>query len=619
MKKTLFALLVAVLLFPLAGSAQPIQLRVDASDAPRRIYHAELTIPAAPGPLNLFYPKWIPGEHAPDGPITDLVGLTISAQGQTLQWKRDSVELFSFHLTVPPGANSVDVKLDFVATPDASGFSAAASSTSELAILSWNQLLLYPQGKASDAVQVSAQLEVPAGWKFGTALPVSSVNGNSIEFKTVSLTTLVDSPVLTGQHFREIDLSPGALPPHYLDIAADSDDDLDASSDVIDKFRKLVKEARALFGATHYNSYHFLLSLSDQIAHFGLEHHESSDDRARENYLTDDNSLLAGATLLSHEYVHSWNGKYRRPEGLATRDYEQPMKTDMLWAYEGLTEYLGWVLAARSGLISPELNRQFLAISAAELDNEAGRNWRSLLDTAVSAQLLYDARPDWESLRRSVDFYEEGALIWLEADTIIRTETRGRKSLDDFCRTFEGAPSGPPQVKPYTLDSLVESLNSIAPYDWKTFFQSRIEKVGGGAPLGGIVAGGYQLIYKDQLSDAQIAAEHSHGYTDVAYSIGLKLGSEGTVVDSLPDKPAAKAGIAPGFRITAVNGRRYSADVLRTEIRNARNTGTLDLAAANGRSIATYRLNYREGEKYPNLERNDQTPLLDDILRPLTK
>lgn len=619
MRKILCVPFVAVFLFPLAALAQPIQLRVDATDAPRRIYHAELTIPAAPGPFNLFYPKWIPGEHAPDGPITDLVGLTISARGQTLEWKRDLVEMFSFHLTVPPGADSVDVKLDFVATPDASGFSAAASTTSELAILSWNQLLLYPQGEASDAVQVTAQLRVPAGWKFGTALPVSSVNSNSIEFKTVSLTTLVDSPVLTGRHFREIDLSPGATPPHYLDIAADSDDALEASSDVIDKFRKLVKEAKALFGSTHYNSYHFLLSLSDQIAHFGLEHHESSDDRARENYLIDDNSLLAGATLLSHEYVHSWNGKYRRPEGLATRDYEQPMKTDMLWTYEGLTEYLGWVLAARSGLISPDLNRQFLAMSAAELDNEAGRKWRSLLDTAVSAQLLYDARPDWESLRRSVDFYEEGALIWLEADTIIRRQTRGRKSIDDFCRSFEGAPGGPPQVKPYTFENLVEALNGITPYDWKTFFQSRINEVGGGAPLGGIEAGGYRLIYKDQPSDAQVAAEEDHGYTDFGYSIGLKLGSEGTVIDILPDKPAAKAGIAPGFRITAVNGRRYSADVLRAEIRNARKTGALDLVAANGKSIATYKLNYRDGEKYPVFERNDQPPLLDDILRPLTR
>jgi predicted metalloprotease with PDZ domain len=608
------------LLFPIVALGQaPIRLRVDATEAPRKIYHAELTIPAAPGPLNLFYPKWIPGEHAPTGPITDLVGLKISAKGQALQWKRDPVELFSFHVTVPPGADSVDVKLDFLSAPEANGFSSAASTTSELAVLSWNQLVLYPRGKASDEVQVSAQLRLPADWKFGTALPVARVNGSDVEFKNVSLTTLVDSPVLTGRHFREFDLSPGSKPAHFLDVAADSDEALNAPPDAVEKLKKLVREAQSLFGATHYNSYHFLLALSDQIAHFGLEHHESSDDQARENYLIDPTSLMAGAFLLPHEYVHSWNGKYRRPEGLATKDYEQPMKGDLLWIYEGLTEYYGWVLAARSGLISPDIDRQFMALTAAEYDHRAGRNWRPLSDTAVAAQLLYDARPDWESLRRGVDFYEEGALIWLEADTIIRKQTQGRKSLDDFCRVFYGGPSGPPHVRPYALESVAEALNGIAPYDWKTFFQTRVERVGGGAPLDGISGGGYRLAYSDRQSEVARVTEQVHESTDVEYSIGLKLNGEGGVTDVLPEGPAAIAGIAPGMRVTAVNDRRYSGDVLREEIRNAKITGSLQLLAANGKSFATYKVNYRDGEKYPFLQRNDQPPLLDDILQPLTK
>jgi predicted metalloprotease with PDZ domain len=606
-------------LFPLAAFSQPIQLRVDATEAARRIYHAELTIPAAPGPLTLFYPKWIPGEHAPSGPITDLAGLRFSARGQVLSWKRDSVNMFGFHLTVPPGADAVDVKLDFLSTPEATGFSSAASSSSELAVVSWNQLLLYPQGKADDDIQVAAHLHLPADWKFGTALPVNRVSGSNVEFKTVALTTLVDSPVLTGRHFREFDLSPGTRPAHYLDVAADSDDALDAPSGVIEKYRKLVREAQALFGATHYNSYHFLLALSDQIAHFGLEHHESSDDQARENYLIDDTSLLAGVTLLPHEYVHSWNGKYRRPDGLTTRDYEQPMKGDLLWIYEGLTEYLGWVLAARSGLITPDLNRQFLALNAASLDNEVGRNWRSLQDTSISAQLLYDARPDWESLRRSVDFYEEGALIWLEADTIIRKQTQGRKSIDDFCRSFAGPPAGPPQVKSYTLENVIETLNSIAAYDWKTFFQARVEKIGGGAPLGGIEAGGYRLVYRDQPSEAERASQQNHSYAGFEYSIGLKLTTEGVIIDVLPEKPAGKAGIGPGMRLTSVNGRHYSAEVLREEIRNAKSSGSLELVVANEKAVSTYKLNYRDGERYAYLERNNQPPLLDQILRPLTK
>jgi predicted metalloprotease with PDZ domain len=600
--------------------AAPIVLRLDATEAARKIYHAQLTIPAAPGPMTLFYPKWIPGEHAPTGPITDLAGLQITSGGQAVAWKRDSAEMFAFHINVPQGASSVDVKLDFFSTPDGTGFSSAASATSELAILSWNQMVLYPQGLASDELEVTAQLRLPEGWKFGTALPVARTNGNTVQFKTASLTTLVDSPVLAGRHFRTIELTPDATPTHYLDIAADSDEALNAPANLIEHYRKLVREAKALFGATHYRQYHFLLALSDQIGHFGLEHHESSDDQARENYLTDTTSNLVGATLLPHEYVHSWNGKYRRPEGLATRDYEQPMKGDLLWVYEGLTEYLGWILAARSGLISPDLNRQFLAIDAAILDNRAGREWRSLADTAVAAQLLYDARTDWESSRRGTDFYNEGMLIWMEADNIIRKQTQGKKSLDDFCRAFHGGPSGPPQVKPYSFESVTETLNGIAGYDWKAFFVTRLNRTGTDrAPLGGIEAGGYRLAYVDQPSEAERSTEQVRQTANVAYSIGLRLNSDGGIIDVLPELSAAKAGIGPGMKLVAINDRKYSADVLREEIRNAVSGGPLELLVANGKSFTTYKLNYHQGEKYPVLQRNGQSPLLDEILKPLTR
>jgi predicted metalloprotease with PDZ domain len=613
------AALAFIIVFAVASFAQqPIRLHVDAAEAPRRIYHADLNIPASPGPMTLFYPKWIPGEHAPTGPITDLAGLKISAGGRPVEWKRDSVELFAFHINVPQGATSVDVKLDFLSNSDAAGFSSGASATSELAVMSWNQLLLYPQGKASDDVEIEAELHLPADWKFGTALPVGKKNGSNVQFKTVSLTTLVDSPVLAGRHFREIELSPGATPAHYLDVAADSEEALNAPPQLIEKYKKLIKEAQALFGATHYREYHFLLALSDQIAHFGLEHHESSDDQARENYLTDATSHLAGASLLPHEYVHSWNGKYRRPDGLATRNYEQPMKGDLLWVYEGLTEYLGWVLTTRSGLLTAEQSRQSLALDAAMLDSRAGREWRSLADTAVAAQLLYDARPDWESARRSVDFYSEGMLIWLEADTLIRKQTQSRKSLDDFCRTFLGGPSGPPQVKAYTFDNLLESLNTVTPYDWKSFFESRVNKTGTNrAPLGGIEGGGYRLSYVAIPSEAERASDLIRQSTSVAFSIGLKLNPDGTIIDVLPEKAAAKAGIGPGMKVVTVNDHKYSSDVLREGIRDAKLTGALDLLVANGKSSSTYKLNYREGEKHPVLERNTQPALLDDILKPL--
>jgi predicted metalloprotease with PDZ domain len=386
---------------------------------------------------------------------------------------------------------------------------------------------------------------------------------------------------------------------------------------LITKFQQLVKEAHALFGATHYREYHFLLALSDRIAHFGLEHHESSDDQTRERFLVDPATNANSASLLPHEFVHSWNGKYRRPDGLATGGYEKPMRGDLLWIYEGLTEYYGWVLAARSGLITPEQNLQAFAVAVAPLDNRVGREWRSLADTAVAAQLLYEARSDWESLRRGVDFYDEGALIWLEADTIIRKQTQGKKSLDDFCRAFHGGASGPAEVKPYTLADVTRTLNAIAPYDWNGFFDSRVNKTGTSrAPVGGLEAGGYRLVYRDKPTEMQRDGERISRNVNVAYSIGLRLREDGSVVDVLPEKAGAESGIAPGMKITMVNGREYSGQVIRDAIREAANGGPLELVAANGKASSTYKLDYHEGEKYPALERNGQRALLDDILKP---
>ena len=595
----------------------PITLKVDASEAFRKIYHVELAIPANPGPFILAYPKWLPGEHSPSGPITDVAGLKISAGGRPLEWRRDSVNLFAFHITVPAGASSVDVKFDFLSNADADGFSSGASATSDLAILSWNQLLFYPAGKASDAVEFARQLRLPSEWKFGTALPVEKTSGEKVEFKNVSMTTLVDSPVVMGRYFRQFDLSPGATPAHYLDAVADSEEALNAPPELIAKFRQLIREGHAIFGTTHYREYHFLLALSDRIAHFGLEHHESSGNQLRERFLIDPGITANNSSLMPHEFFHSWNGKYRRPEGLATGNFETPMRGDLLWIYEGLTEYYGWVLAARSGLVTPEQNMQAFALAMAPLDNRIGREWRPLADTAVTAQLLYEARDDWESLRRGVDFYDEGALIWLEADTIIRRQTQNRKSLDDFCRAFHGGASGPAEVMPYTLDDVTRTLNTVAVYDWDGFFDSRVYKTGTSrAPLGGLEAGGYRMVYRGRPSEMQQNSEQISRNVSVAYSIGLRLRQDGSIIDVLPEKAAAKAGLAPGMKIIRVNGQDYTGQLLREAIRETANGGALELLGLNGKAYSTYKLEYRDGEKYPVLERNGQPALFDDILTP---
>ena len=413
---------------------------------PQKILHAHLQIPVHPGPLTLYYPEWIPGEHMPDGPIINVAGLKFVAAGKPVSWRRDLLDGFTFHLDIPQGANSLDVDLDFLLSAPATGFSAGASATANLDVLSWNQVVLYPQGYRASDLMVEPSLRLPAGWKFGTALPGPKQNGDTIEFSPVSLATLIDSPVISGRYFRAIQLTPGQNPPHEMDIAADAPADLAMPAEMEAHFRQLVAEGGALFGSRHYRDYHFLVTLSDQVALFGLEHHESSDDQIAEHSLIDQAQRTYFSDLIPHEFMHSWNGKYRRPEDLVSPDYHQPMKDDLLWVYEGLTEYLGEVLTARSGFWSLDQSREALADLAATYDNRPGRTWRPLQDTADSAEFLYDAGPDWSNWRRNTDFYQESELLWLDVDANLRRLTGDKKSLNDFCRDFAGGPGGDPRA-----------------------------------------------------------------------------------------------------------------------------------------------------------------------------
>ena len=603
----------------------PVKLKVDATDAARRLIHVQMSMPAKPGAMTLLYPEWIPGEHGPTGPIANLVGLKIQAAGQTIPWKRDSDNMFAFHLDVPSGATTLDVAFDFISPPETGGFTSGSSTTTELAVLNWNQLLLYPQGSQPDTFQYQATLTVPTSWRYGTALPIQRESGNQIEFQPASLTTMVDSPVSAGAHYRTFELGSEGGVPHYLHVAADSDGALDASPEVIGHFKDLVKEAGALFGAHHYRSYHFLYTLSDHVAHFGLEHHESSDDRTGERTLIDPDSLRASGYLLPHEFVHSWNGKYRRPSGLISEGhdggYDTPMKGDLLWVYEGLTNYLGEVLAPRSGLWSPEDYRESLAETAAELDNKYGRTWRPLEDTAIAAQVLYDSGGDYQSLRRSVDYYPEGTLIWLDADVTIRRLSKGAKSLDDFCKLFHGGASGPPALKPYTFDDVVTALNTVQPYDWAGFLNQRLHSTSARAPLGGIEHSGWKLTYDSVRSDFWKAHEETRKITDLTYSIGILIGTDDIITDVRFGGPAQKAGLAPSVKLIAVNTRQYTPTVLREAIaRTATDAKPLELLVKNGEFYQTFRINYQGGEKYPHLTRDSATPdLLASIIAPKAK
>ena len=619
LKSTAFCTFISSVCISLAAFGQTTKITVDATHAPEKILHAQLEIPVASGENKLVYPKWIPGEHGPTGPIVDLTGVEFFANGQRLTWRRDLDDMYMFHVTVPPGTKTLEARLDLVMPAPPEGFSSGASSTARLDVVSWNQLALYEAGRKSDDVKFTASLKLPEGWHYGTALPVESEANGQINFQTVSLTELVDSPVIAGRHFRRIPLTPDGPIRHFIDMVSDSDAALQMPPEVIDEYKHLITETGALYGARHYRDYHFLLTLSDHVAHFGLEHHESSDDRVGERTMIDDDERWIAAGLLPHEMTHSWNGKYRRPKGLATPNYQDPMEGDLLWVYEGLTEYLGYILTSRSGLWTKQQFLDETAETAAALDHTPGRTWRPLQDTADAAQILYGAPPEFESWRRSVDYYPEGFLIWLDADTTIRRQTNGQKSMNDFCHLFHGGQNTPPMVKTYTFDDVVSTLNQVVPYDWRKFLRDRLDTYGPGAPLGGITNGGWRLVYDENPSELTKTLERTRHEVDARFSIGLSLDDKGRIVDVIMNSISWKAGIAPGMELIAVNGRKFTPDILREALKAAKGSGpNIELLVANGDFYKIYTVNYHDGEKYAHLVRDESKPdVLSEIIKPL--
>ncbi len=602
------------------GSA--ITLNVDLTDATRKILHATEVMPVTPGPLTVVYPKWIPGEHGPTGPIENMAGFFITANGQPIKWERDKVDMFAYHVTVPQGVTKLEMKIDFLASSSLSGFSSGGSTSENLALLSWNTLLVYPDGTDASQVMFTPSITILPSWKFGTALEKDGGSGQTSTFKTVSLEQLIDSPVLAGRYFREVPLAPEITPKHYLDMAADGPEQVELSKEHIAEFDRLVRETGALYKSRHYGAYHFLVTLSDEVAHFGLEHHQSSDDRVTATTFTDDHEFVLDGLLLPHEFTHSWNGKYRRPAGLATSNYQKPMGGDLLWVYEGLTEYLGDVLAARCGIWTPEQYKQRLSTIAAQYDNRPGRTWRDIQDTATAAQILYAAGDGWDNWRLNVDYYDEGELIWLDVDTTIRKMTDGRKTLDDFVAKFHGLGGDtPPKVVPYTFEDVVAGLNSVVANDWATFLRSRLDSNSYQAPLGGLENGGYKLTYSDKPNSWSAMEDAQHGSFNFWYSIGLHAGKSGTVSDVLKSGVADKAGVGPGMKIIAVNGRAYTPDVLKAAIHEAKDSGpSVELIVENTGFYKTIRLEYHGGERYPQLERvSGASDRLDDILKPQVK
>ena len=597
-----------VIAAPAALAGQTISVTVDATRTQQKLLSAHEVIPVKPGPLTLYYPKWIPGEHGPNGPIAGLTGLKFEADGKTIPWQRDLLDVYTFHLEIPAGVSRLEAKYDYI-EPD------GVSATDKLLVLEWNEVVLYPAGVPAQQLTYEAKILMPDGWKFGSSLPVEKHSGKQVSFKPISLDMLVDSPVITGEYYRAIDITPPGEPIHHeLDMVADSEAALNMSIENQKQMINLVAESGKLFGARHYRDYHFLLTLSDHVAHFGLEHHESNDSRLPERALLLPSSGMFLGGLLAHEFVHSWNGKFRRPADLSTPDFEAPMETDLLWGYEGLTDYLGPMLAARSGLWTQEQYHEHMAAIAASLGpGRPGRTWRPLLDTAIGEPELGRVR-GWLNWRRGTDYYDEGDLLWLEVATVIHRETHGQKSIDDFCQAFHGGPNHGAEVKTYTFDELVSTLNAIAPFDWAGFFHTRLNSTSADAPTGGIENGGWKVV----LNTEPMKLQGRNGDPGDVYSIGLKVGTDGTVTDAIVGSPAFEAGVSSGMKVIGVDGRVYSHDLLEDAIKAAKDTSQpVTLLVVVDDYYRTCVINYHGGDKFPHLVREaDKPDYLDELIKP---
>ncbi len=608
------------LLFTTARARESeLRIEVDARDLPRRLLHTSLRIPCKPGPLSLWYPKWIPGTHAPCGPVDTVGGLRLTTDdGKTIPWHRDPLELYRLSCVVPEGCRVIRVLLDTICNApavDASGHLSFGNGS--VGIINWPTCLLYPEGPTAREIRVDLALRLPDRWKYATALKTSQEKEGLITFQPVSLSTLADSPLIAAEHMRTIPLKAGSNPPAFFHLASESPAALQLAPEVVELYSRMVREARALFGTCHYSEFHFLITCSDELGHLGLEHLSSSLNGVRERDLLDGASRKGWiANLIPHEYVHSWCGKYRRPAGQCTADFQTPQQTTLLWVYEGLTEYLGEVIMVRCGLVNLREYRDTLTSTIGGLMLRTGRKWRSLEDTAVASHLLRATSPNWNELRRDQDYYFEGALLWMEADAIIRQQTKGARSLDDFCRKFLGRNPSSGETVPYDVDEIVRLLKATADYKWERFLSERTGRPLDALPLDLVGRLGYRLQYASNPPDNN--GTRARGSISAQHSLGLTFGSDGQIIDVVPGMAGDQARLAPGMKVMGINGRLFSERRVKDALAESTSARRIDFLLLEGDRFKTVVLDYAGGPKYPVLVRDEsKADMLAEILKPI--
>jgi predicted metalloprotease with PDZ domain len=586
-----------------AAPTQTLTMHVDATRAVQGLLDVHETIAVQPGPLTLVYPKWIPGEHGPNGPIANVADLAISAGATRLAWTRDNVDLFAFHVDVPVGVTTLNVDFTFLGGPGGNGTSGRLSTPTMLT-LEWNKVALAPKHDDQKNVIITPSIHLPsADWKYATALETTSANGADITFAPVTIEMLIDSPLDAGVYSRTFDLGTWDNVPVTLATFADTADELAASDKTVTKFKNLVTQMHALYGNRHFKHYTFLLTLTDEMPGEGLEHHQSSDNGTAGDFLTNEPALAASGDLLAHEFNHSWDGKFRRPAEMSTPNLGAPMIDGLLWVYEGMTQFYGELQAERAGLRTEQQWLDGLAMSYARLDAAPGRLTASVTDTATASSIRRNF-PSWSAERRSQDYYVEGALMWLEADVLIHKLSGGKKSLDDMARTFFGTGKNTDAfVMPYTRDDIIAALNAVQPYDWKSFLASRMDAIQVHPPSA-FTDSGYALVWKDTQSAFAKLQSGQRKSLDMWWSLGIQARRDGTITDVLTDSPAGRAGVGPGLKIVAINDRTLKdQDQIDSALRSAKSGTPVRILVTGGDVYRTVTLDYRGGPRYPHLER----------------
>jgi len=577
-----------------------IDLKIDASDVTTGAYRITETIPVAPGTskLTLLLPEWLPGNHSPDGLIAELAEVRFFAGDKPLTWTRDPVEVFAFHVDVPAGTTAVVAKL--VHTSPLRENEGRITMTREMLNLQWEKMSLYPAGHYVRQIKIKPTVTFPKGWQVFTALDGKAQGGDTVTWAVTDYETLVDSPIFAGMYAQRHDLGQNV----FLDVVADKPELLVTKPENIQTYRNLVDEALLNFGAKHFDHYDLLLALTERMGGIGLEHHRSSENQYEPKTLSDWAAGDWDRNVASHEFTHSWDGKFRRPAKLWTPDYRQPMQDNLLWVYEGQNQFWGYVMAARSGVQSKDMVLAMIARDAGGFTQTPGRDWRSVEDTTHDP-IMADRKPKpFSSLTRNEDYYTEGALVWLEAEAIIRDGTGGKKGMDDFAKAFFGIRDGDWGTVPYEFEDVAAALNGIYPYDWAGFLKTRLQTPGQPAPLNGIERGGYKLVWKEEPNIYDKARMAEGKYISLNHSLGIAIDKDGKVTASRWDGPAFRAGLVSGMQIVAVNGTAYDQDTIKAAVTAAKGTAKpIELLVKRSDSYASLKIEYHDGLRWPWLER----------------